>query len=288
MLIALAAILLTGCGSGDDRQASAGPKATVYKVTGVVQRLETAKNKVIIDHAEIPDYMPAMIMPFRVKDATLLKGLEPGDEIRFDFHVTSDQSWIDGISNTGRTVAVTERQETPPDAKLLAVGDEMPDFAFTDETGANVTLHQYRGSVVVFTFIFTRCPVPEYCPSLMLKLAQVKQALDTDSTLQNWQLLGISFDYWNDTPAILKAYRDAFAKAEAGDRRWSMLRGASPEVIEGIGRNVGLKFGEQQGTYEHNLRTVVLDRKGRITRIFTDETWEIEELLEAMRLAEAD
>jgi protein SCO1/2 len=285
VLLAMGVVLLAGCGNGDDNR-TAAPAATVYQVTGVVQRLEMAKNKVIIDHAEIPDYMPAMIMPFRVKDPALLDGLDPGDEIRFDFHVTPDRSWIGSIAKTGRKVAVTEVQPEQPDAKLLKVGDEMADFRFTDENGDRVSLHDFRGKVVAFTFIFTRCPVPEYCPALMSKFAQVNMALNSDPTVTDWQLLSISFDYWNDTPAILKAYRDAYNKTESDDMgRWRMLRGASPEVVEGIGRSVGLKFGEQKGTYEHNLRTVVLNKDGRVTQIFTDEIWTTDDLLGAIRQA---
>lgn len=280
---ALSLVLLSGCGETADER--------VFHVRGVIQEL-TADDptRVIIDHEEMPGYMNAMIMPFRVQEATELEGLEPGAVVTFDYHVSGTRSWIDNVTDTGEKGEIKTSgtdAAVEPVAPLLKEGDVLPDYEFVDETGADVKLSDYRGRPVALTFVFSQCPVPEYCPAMMRNFKTVLDSLKTDSEApEEFQLLTISFDTWNDTPETMKTWAAAFGH-EAG-QPWSLLTSDSCCTINEIGANVGLKFGEVKGSYQHNLRTVILDGEGRIRRIFTDETWSTDELITELKAAAAD
>lgn len=261
-----------------------------FHVRGVVQELPADDpTRVIIDHEEMPGYMHAMIMPFRVKDAEELAGLTPGAVVTFDYHVVGMESWIDEVKATGERGEIkTEDDEAAvePAAPLLREGDFLPDYEFVDENGAEVKLSDYRGMPVALTFVFTRCPVPEYCPAMMRNFKTVLEDLSADPEApEAFRLLTISFDTWNDTPAIMKSWGAAYGH-EAG-QPWSLLSSDSCCTINQIGANVGLKFGEVKGSYQHNLRTVILDGEGRIRRIFTDETWKTGDLVHEIKEANA-
>lgn len=278
----LSLVLLSGCGETADER--------VFHVRGVIQELPADDpTKVIIDHEEMPGYMNAMIMPFRVQDAAELEGLEPGAVVTFDYHVSGMRSWIDNVTDTGEKGEIKTGSDAAvePVAPLLKEGDVLPDYEFVDETGADVKLSDYRGRPVALTFVFSQCPVPEYCPAMMRNFKTVLDSLKTDSEApEEFQLLTISFDTWNDTPETMKTWAAAFGH-EAG-QPWSLLTSDSCCTISEIGANVGLKFGEVKGSYQHNLRTVILDGEGRIQHIFTDETWSTDELIAELKAAAID
>ncbi len=272
-LFVVFAAALVSCGSGGD--------ARVFEVRGVIQELpEDQPLRVVIDHEEMPGYMGAMIMPFRVKDAAELEGLQPGDQVTFEYHVTGTQSWVEKITPTGKRGEVQSSTDLDDSAEEpLEVGAVLPDFEFVDESGQDVKLSDFRGKTVALTFVFSRCPVPEYCPAMMHKFRAALDSLKEHSELNgHYQLLTVSFDTENDTPETMKTWGAAFG-FESG-QPWKLLTSDSCCTINEIAAKVGLKFGEHNGSYQHNLRTVVLDSEGRISRIFKDETWKTSELVE--------
>lgn len=279
-----AALGISGCAKREDDASN----AQTFALRGYIESVEAEGQRLMIDHEEIPDYMPAMIMQFKVADWSEARELAPGDQIAFDYHVASKRSWIDNIEKTGLRRDPNARHLGSDDARSsgwlpLQPNDNLPNYAFTDEAGKAVSLGDYRGSVVAITFIFTRCPVPEYCPAMMRNFG------DVDALLKNeppagapWRLVTISFDPEHDTPEAMKRYGDAF---NYDPQHWDLLTSESLEPIEALAQNVGLKFGKSGDSILHNLRTVVLDPQGRITRIFTDETWSPAELADEMREA---
>ncbi|MCF6314397.1 MAG: SCO family protein [Verrucomicrobiales bacterium] len=289
---------LLGCGADDqkvllteDEVVDSDTLAKLFKVRGIVQEIKRDEKLVVVDHEEIPDYMGAMIMPFRVKDLAELIGLEPGDGIVFDYRVEELQSWIENVQVTGKKGAVkmgSKGAATVADGEVLPMMARLSDYAFVDETGEEVSLADYRGGVTALTFVFTRCPVPEYCPAMMRKFHEASIKLKkTQKGLADWTLLTISFDVAYDSPEVMKAWGKHFGFELGGS--WHLLSAKKgSDTIEKIAADVGLKFGDNQGSYQHNLRTVVLDGRGRIRKVFTDENWTVEELLEAMKAAKQE
>lgn len=264
----------------------AEPEARRFAVRGVVQEVKEEGRVLVIDHEEIPGYMKAMIMPFRVKHPSGAASVEPGDEIEFTYVVQDLASWIEGIKRTGKKGEIKDRNaaEVKPAAPLLGVGDVLPDYEFYDQDGKEVKLSQFRGGPVALSFIFTRCPVPEYCPATMRKFAEAQQALSRDSSAPaRWRLVTISFDSLNDSPAVMKAYGAAFRQDA---QSWSLLSSTCCSM-PALAANVGLKYGEVKGSFEHNLRTVVLDGEGKIRQVFLDETWTPDALVAGIKAAGA-
>ncbi len=276
-------LLVSACQRGPSSP-HASEQAQVFSVRGVFHQARGEEDRIwILDHEEIPGFMERMIMPFRVKE---WEGKLPdvGEEIAFVYVVEETESWIEQIELTGKVSEVTVKpfDETAYDGSgYLAPGEVFPDFPFTNEAGEPTVFSDFRGQPVALTFVFTACPVPEYCPAMMRQFAQadakLREALaERQGEAIDWRLLTVSFDYKRDNPEVMKAYGEAYG---ARPDSWSLLSTPNPEVVADIASLVGLKIQREQGTFMHNLRTVVLDRDGRMVRLFTDETWSVEELI---------
>jgi protein SCO1/2 len=251
-------------------------------VRGVIQKIPEGARRVSIKHEKIPGYMAAMTMDFTLKNTNELAGLQPGDEITFTLVVTDDTDWIENLRRTGRTEQVVPRAN-PNAGQELSVGDTLPDHEFTSETGKVVKFSDYRGRAVAFTFFFTSCPLPEYCPRMNKNLAEARRLLIEDTSgPTNWQFLSISFDYMTDQPQILANYAGIYRGTNAD--RW-LFAVASSTTLAALAPKVDLNFWRENGTITHNLRTVVVDGAGKITRQFDGNEWTAPQLAEAIRAA---
>jgi protein SCO1 len=293
--VLLALALALGCSSCKDKApdspvpttAAAATNVQVYQVAGVVQELKPDGTNVVIAHQEITNYMPAMTMQFRVRDTNELRGLSPGDNINFRMFVTDEEGWIANITRTGKQTPPAAAPPTEAAAAAVEtadVGDVLPDLTLTNEFGKAITLSEFRGQALAFTFIFTRCPYPEFCPRMTTQFHTIAQQLAAQPNgPTNWHLLSISFDPEHDTPEVLKGYAERYHYDPA---HWSFATG-SPKVINLITRICGLMYQADAGTIAHNLRTVVADANGRITTLLPGNTWTADALAEALTKAAA-
>ncbi len=243
-----------------------------------------------VKHEEIPGYMMAMTMPFEARPTNELAGLMRGDLIEFRMRVTDSDGWIDQIKILGTTKVEPTNEvrniRVVPDVPALKVGDFVPNYTFTNELGRVVHLADFRGNALAFTFIFTRCPFPTFCPRMTEHFAQVSKLLkEAPDAPQNWRLLSLSFDPDYDTPATLQAYG---ARYHYDPTRWSLATGSFNQ-IERLTGHFGLYFGRDVAIAEqnHNLRTVVLDTQGRVQEIFVGNEWTAAELAQALRAGAA-
>ena len=253
-----------------------------YPVHGVVQKIDPDRRHVTVKHEKIPGYMMAMTMDFSVHDTNVLTALAPGDEIDFTLSVTADDDWVDNIRRTGKA-GVSALPAVQFNVPELQVGDEMPAAEFTSEADRIIHLADYRGQAVAFTFFFTSCPLPEFCPRMNKNFAEARKLLLADTnTPANWQFLSVSFDPGFDRPENLRLYANLYR----GDNtnRW-VFAVASPETLRVVGPRLDFHFWRENGTLSHNLRTVVLDPHGRIAAQFDGNEWTPAQLAEAMREA---
>jgi cytochrome oxidase Cu insertion factor (SCO1/SenC/PrrC family) len=51
-----------------------------------------------------------------------------------------------------------------PTGSTLKVGQKVPDFTLTNQHNKQVSLKDFKGKVVLVTFLYTQCPYPEKCP----------------------------------------------------------------------------------------------------------------------------
>jgi len=288
-----AVLLLGGCGRKPPpavvspvppaAPAPSGVSTQSFEVKGVVVAVQPEEKTVRIRHEKIPGYMDAMTMPFEVKDTNELAGLQAGDEVAFRLLVTPDDGWVENLTKIGTNNAPAN--PLPANAGLrivrdvepLEVGDALPDYHFTNQLGQAVSLSQFRGQALAFTFIFTRCPFPTFCPLMSNNFEAAQEALlHNPQAPTNWHLLTISFDPEFDTPEQLKSYA---ATHQADPARWDFLTGALVDITA-LGEQVGLQFWRDPagGGINHNLRTVVVDARGRIQKVFPEKKWTVEEL----------
>ncbi len=277
-LLALA-LGLAGCRPATPT--TVGPGTASHAARGVIREFPTDGQSVVIRHEEIPGYMPKMTMTLTVRDTNELAGLREGDEVTFRLHVTDDNHWIDELAKTGQTNAPAEHPKPiRPLRADLRPGDLLPDFELLDEQGRTVRLADFRGKALAFTFIFTRCPLPEFCPRMTKHFARTRNELLTRTNAPaNWQLLSLSFDPDFDSPAVLTRY----AKSARGVNPDRWLFGVlGTNVLARLAPQVDLMLNREGGSISHNLRTAVVDPKGRIHRQFDGNDWTPEELADAV------
>jgi protein SCO1/2 len=245
-----------------------GTNALEFSVKGVVKELAPDRTSVVISHEAVPGYMAAMTMPFKVRDQGLLRGLSAGDEVVFHLHVTGEESWVDGIRKTGKTVAAPDPvSPTAAAAPRPTAGREHPlrSFKFTNELGQRVSLDDFRGQALAITFFFTRCPIPEYCPRLSRNFQEASARLASmPDAPTNWHFLSFTFDPDFDTPAVLKAYAERYHYDPA---HWSLLTGPRDKINE-LARLSGVEVNSEAGLFNHNFRTLIVDARGRLQMTF--------------------
>jgi protein SCO1 len=259
--------------------------ARQYELKGQVLAVDAEKRTLTIRHDDIEGFMPAMTMPFTVRDARLLEGRLPGDLVRATLVVSDTEAYLTSVERVGH-VELTEAEPPPGAAAPIAVaGDEAPDADLVDETGRPRRLSDWRGSVVAVTFIYTRCPVPNFCPLMDRNFLAVQRALDADPHLgRRARLLSVSFDPEFDTPEILAAHA---RRLGADPARWSFVTGARDQLDPFAARFGVTTIRDDATDWEivHNLRTAVIDPQGRIVTVFSGNEWTPTELLQVMRAA---
>jgi protein SCO1/2 len=283
-LITLCGLVLTlaGCKPASTPPAAAATNQT-FSVRGVIQQIPPDHRHVTIKHEKIPGYMAAMTMDFSVRDTNALAGFAPGDEISFALVVTDDDDWIENLKRTGKVGAVSGPPGWTAVEPELSVGDILPDYEFTSETGRTVKFSDFRGGAVAFTFFFTSCPLPEYCPRMNKNLAEARNILlSATNAPANWQFLSISFDSSFDSPQVLSSYASLYRGTNAD--RW-LFTVASTNTLASLAAKVDLNFWRENGTISHNLRTVVLDGGGKIFKQFDGNDWTPQQLADALREA---
>lgn len=285
LCLTLAAAGSIGCRPSPTTEHTFEPP-TVYAVTGVVQRLQPDGRTAVIRHDTIPDYMQAMTMPFVVRDPRQLHGLTPGDQIVFRLLVTETDAWIDQVRKTGQRETV----KTPSPDDLLSLvdeldaGDLLPDCTLVDDQGQSFQVRDLRGRVVGLTFLFTRCPLPTYCPLMSRHFAAAHQELLATETKAPWHLLTLSFDPDFDTPRVLGMYARQY---RTDTNHWTFATGEK-EAVEQFGRSLGLMLVREPGTISHNLRTLVITPSGHIHHVFRDNNWSPADLVAQMIQAAPD
>ena len=254
---------------------------TSYHATGVVEQIASDRHTATIHNQEIPGYMMEMTMDFPVKNTNELNNISSGDEITFTLIVGKSDEWIQDIHRTGRTETVTNAMQTmPPVLEDLKTGDLLPDGILIDESGRQIHFHGFRGQAVAFTFFYSRCPLPNYCPLMNRNFAAARDLISSMTNAPtNWEFLSISFDPENDTPAMLSGYAGLFRGENSS--HW-LFAAASTNTLAVLAPALDLMVVRQDSTISHNLRTVVLDPQGRIYRQFDGNQWTPQQLADAL------
>jgi protein SCO1 len=234
---------------------------------------------VTIRHQDIDGFMPAMTMPYTVKEPGLLEGRTAGELVEATLAVQGTDVWISRLAVTGRA-PVTE----PAPVTGLGPGDEVADATLVDQDGSPLHVTDLRGHAAVLTFIYTRCPFPEYCPTIETRLGSIQAAVRDEAALAGTRIVAVTLDPAYDTPAVLTAHA---RERHADPRIWRFASG-TVTAIDGLGRQFGVavtRSSSEPSGLEHNLRTVILDREGRIVAVLTGSDWQATDAVTLLRQA---
>jgi len=281
LLTACVALALFGCG----RSANSDERGDHYDTRGVVRGFSPDRSTIEIQHENIPGFMPSMTMPFVPRDPRQIADLKTGDAISFRMAVTQKDFWIENVKKIRREdVNVAEPKAAPPvaagDDARLKEGDEIRPFSLTNQNGERISLETFRGQPFVLTFVFTRCPVPNFCPRMSNNFEELQTAIKSGTgTLTTTRLLSITLDPDYDTPKILSDYA---AYHHADSKIWTFATGDEKE-IDSLTRAFSVYRKNEGGTISHGLATALIDRDGRIERIWRGNAWTPAEVTEAIK-----
>jgi protein SCO1/2 len=279
LLTACVALALLGC----ERSANSDKGAEHYDTRGVVRGFSPDRSTIEIQHEDIPGFMPSMTMPFVARDPKEISNLKTGDAISFRMVVTQKDFWIENVQKIRRDeVRVAEPKQTSPastnrDARLKD-GDQMPPFSLTNQNGERISLDTFHGQSFVLTFVFTRCPLPNFCPRMSNNFEELQAAIKNGAgTLGTTRLLSITLDPEYDRPKILSEYA-AFHHTDS--KIWTFATGDGNE-IDSLTRAFSVYRQNEGGTISHGLATALINGDGRIERIWRGNGWTPAEVIEA-------
>lgn len=245
--------------------------ANEYQATGLIVNVDRARQ--------------AMVMPFHVRDAKLLNGLQPGNMVDFTLVVDSHGSYLQDIRirpfesgevdplQANRLKFLNSAMAGAAAVPVLKPGDLVPDFELIDQDRRSVRLSQFAGKVVALTFIYTRCPLPDYCFRLSNNFGVLQKRFQ-DRMGQDLVLLSITFDPVRDQPNALAKYAHTW---QANSASWRFLTGPLPD-IRNICARFDMNFWPDEGTLTHSLHTVVIDRGGRMVANIEGNQFSAEQL----------
>ncbi len=280
----LVLVALAGCRSGPkpDAQSSASPAYKVYHLRGKVVSTDAAKGEVTLNHEAIPGFMEAMTMPYKLKDPNILGELHPGDTITADVLVSADPN-ADYLVDHIVVVAQAKPDYRPPVSyHVPAPGDDVPDFKLRNQDGRAIHLGQFKGRALLVTFIYTRCPSPDFCPRVTRNFAAVEKQLAASPALYGkTHLLCVSFDPEHDTPERLRAYGANYIGSDAAlaFAHWDFAVPEKPVLAE-MAKFFDLGMTDApDGSITHTLSTTLIGPDGKVVRFYPGNEWTAEQVL---------
>jgi protein SCO1/2 len=290
VIVLIAALLLAAC-QKPSAPPAASPNAKHYPIRGTVVSVDKANKKAAIKHDAIEGYMEAMTMDFPIHADWAWDKLTPGATIQGDLVVDNQAKepyWIENI--VIQAPPGPGQAEVPVNDKFAQVGKEVPDFTLTNQNGKPVSFHDFKGKALAITFIYAKCPLPDYCTRMSTNFSDIAMQVDKDASLKDKvRLLSISFDPANDTPDKLKAYGIGYMGNDPKYKFdvWQLAVGKDAEVRK-IADFFGLQYevdANDKTKINHSLVTAVIGPDGKVTRIFTGNSWTPAQLLEELKTA---
>ena len=269
-----ALILLLAVSSGACRR-----QEQRYELKGKVVMVEKEKHLVTIAHEDIKGLMPAMTMPFTVPSKADLDFVAPEDQLTATLVVDGSQSWLENLF-------VVRTSGTPAAAMNVAEankGDEVPNYVLKNQDGKQIRLHDYRGKALLLTFIYTRCPLPEYCTLMSNNFAQIdRQLQQSPDVYAKTHLLSVSIDPNYDSPQVLRSYGAAHTERYENET-FSHWEFASGEQVKEMAQFFGLRYFDEKDQIIHGLKTAIIKPDGKVAKIYSGNEWKAEEVVDELK-----
>lgn len=276
-------VLFTSCSRRASSNASAQDEK-VFSVRGLVRSV--SDDTITVEHEEITGLMPAMTMPFEPKNRSDIAGIHAGEAVQFQLHTAGLTWWISNVEkisvNQLKPVARESSTEAPSTTTTVRLkeGDTLPDFALTDQKKQPLSRETFKDKTLLLTFIFTRCPMPNYCPQVTSQFSKIQTSVLANSALaRRVRLLSITLDPTYDTSEVLANY-GAYFNADAEVWRFG---GGRPEDIKQLTSAFSVYAQPEGGTISHGLCTALVGPDGVIRKIWRGNAWTADDVLREMR-----
>ena len=288
-LLSLLALLI-GCHSSPPTSTSSTPQKT-FTIRGKV--ISTDATHVTLDGEDVPGFMEPMVMAYKLKDPSVVSELHPGDRITARVLADPDPADHDNYTNIqldNIVVIAQARPDIKPEVSyhVPTPGDPVPDFKLLNQSDRTIHLDQFKGKVVLMTFIYTRCQLADFCPRMSRNFADIDKALAADPALYNQtHLLSVSFDPAYDTPKVLRSYGGAYTGNYTNEKflHWDFAAPTGkdlPAVTQFF--NVGVTPGDNK-SLTHSLSTILIGKDGKIIAWYPTNDWDPKDVLTAIRKA---
>jgi protein SCO1/2 len=261
----------------------ASANAQRYEIKGKVVSADRANHQVTIDHEAIPGYMEAMTMTFSLSDDWVYSELTPGTLIQATLIVDGGKSWLENpiITKISDPSLVGKSEESGVEP---AAGTEVPDFSMINQDGKKISLKQYRDRALLLTFIYTRCPLPDYCPLMSQNFSQISQELQKNPGLKDKvRLLSMSVDPDYDKPKVLREYGAKYLGSNNPQafKQWEFASG-TPEQVKNVAQFFGLNYWPEKDQIIHGLRTAIISPDGKVVKVYRGNQWKPEEVMKEL------
>lgn len=248
--------------------------ANEYIVEGTVYE-KPSPTRIVVDHAEIMNFMPAMIMPFDVRDASLLEGVDVGDTIVARLQMEQEGAFLEKVRVTG-TGQVPE-SFTAVGTNAVLPGAMVPPVTVALSDGSTTVIGEGQTEATAITFTYTRCPIPDYCPLTMSRMTALQEALGGDG-----RIVVVTMDPEHDTAAVLSEYA-----VTHGAKPGELLIGrVEQDVLEGLAKSAGLSVDRSQGEVLHGLRLLITKSDGTLIERYDDNRWPLERVVSQLKTGE--
>jgi protein SCO1/2 len=280
-IVTLGLALLAGACSG-------APDRREYKLQGQIISIAPDHKDATIKHEDIKGLMPAMTMPYKVRDPKEYESLSPGDLVNATLVIVSNDAFLEHVTKVGsapleKPAAEAAMPTASSGFELLKLGQPVPAGKFVDQDGKPTTLEAFRGSAVLVTFIYTSCPMPTFCPLMDRNFVAIQNKLKAERNALNAHLLTVSFDPSTDTPPVLKKHAEGLG---ADLKLWTFLTGDRDDIDQWASRfgvSVSRAMNDPRDI-THNLRTAIIDRQGNLVQIYTGNEWTPDQVLADARV----
>lgn len=275
----------TATSSGGEQNAES------HFVRGQVVAVDADHQSVTLAHDAIAGFMPAMTMEYHVVDPAAIGELHPGDRIGADLLSDKTSAGPSNLRLANVDILAQARPDYLPKMQyhVPSVGEVVPDFKLLNQSDHKIGLAQFRGKVVALTFIYTRCPLADFCPRMSRNFAEMDRALSKSPALYaQTHLLSISFDPTYDTPSVLRSYGGAYTGNYTKETfgHWDFAAPSEDELPK-MEQWFDVGVTPQGKTLQHSLATVILDKGGKVLAFYPTNSWTVDEALDVIRKAAA-
>jgi len=255
-----------------------------YHLHGLVVATSPATAQITVQHGDIPGFMPAMTMAYKLNDPKEIQNLKPGDEIAADVlvHSDSDDYLLDSVTITSEARRGLLPAMLPP--HHLMVGETVPDLPLVNQDGKTIHLKDYRGKALLVTFIYTRCPMPTACPMITSHFAKVNKDLARDKkAYDESHLISVSLDPAYDKPPVLRQYGLAYLDDNASAFSHWEFADTTPGDLKKLAEAFGLQYSEENNQITHTMATALIDGDSKVAQTWAGSDWNPDDVASAVK-----